>query len=150
LANGWSEEVYYAYYQIALAMNILKYPWTEVEKAFLDAYNYCNIRSEPLYHIANHYRIEGKYMHAYIYAYTALSIPYPDNLILFIYKSVYDYKILEELLLCVYNLGYFEKAIEIGRKILSVKNLPEHYIRWCKPIIICSATKIAEQRIKLL
>ena len=150
VANGWSEEIYYAYYQIALAMDILKYPWTEVENAFLEAYNFCKFRSEPLYHIANHYRISGDYLHGYIYACMAINIPYPDNLLLFIYKSIYDYKILEELLLCVYNLGYFEKAIDIGRKLLSVKNLPKYYICWCKPIIMCSATKIAEQRINLL
>lgn len=148
--NGWFEEVYYAYYQIALAMAELNCPWSDVEEAFLDAYNFCKIRSEPLYHIAHHYRLIGDYETAYKYASIAINIPYPTNLLLFIHKSIYDYKILEELLICVYNLGHFEKAIEIGKIILSVRNLPQHYNYWCKDLIMSSARKLANQQIKLL
>ena len=63
--KGWYEEVFYAYFRVAQAMEKLNMPWKNIEEAYMNAYNYCKIRAEPLYTIAMHYRLSGDYQTAY-------------------------------------------------------------------------------------
>lgn len=117
----WYEEVYYSYYKIALALVELKRPWLEIKKAFLDAYNYCKDRAEPLYEIARHYRLQKDYVNGYEYAKAASLIKYPEKCKLFIYKNVYDHHIFEELSICAFELGKYQESLSIAKKINNKK-----------------------------
>lgn len=124
--GGWYEEVFYSYYRIAMAKETLKLPWKEVEQAYLDAHNYCKIRSEPLYNITKYYRLNGDLQNAYKYAKKCVKIPYPSQCVLFIFKDVYDYKIHDELAVICYQLGKYHEAYTTLKNILDqdTKNIP--------------------------
>jgi len=93
--GGWYEETFYSYYKVAEGLQWLKKPWEEVEQAYLDAYNFCKIRSEPLYKIANYYANQKDprdFNTAYKYLKKFATIPYPKQCKLFIFKSIYFYE----------------------------------------------------------
>jgi glycosyltransferase involved in cell wall biosynthesis len=54
-------------------------------------------RNETLYRIIQHYRYTGKNHSAYLFLKQAITIPYPNELVLFIEHPIYDYKLIEEL-----------------------------------------------------
>jgi hypothetical protein len=124
-AGGWYEEVYYSYYRIAQGLTILKKPWVAIEQAYLDTYRYCKDRAEPLYQIAMHYRLQNDFKTAYEWAKKASKIPYPDHCILFIFRDIYDYKILDELSINCYYIGQYAECYNVCQKLLEVPTLPE-------------------------
>lgn len=123
--GGWWEEVYYSYYRIAQGLTLLKRPWEEIEQAYMDAFKYCKDRSEPLYQIAMHYRLQNDFKMAYEIAKRASKIPYPEHCILFIYRDIYDYKILDELSIDAYYIGRYAECYNICQKLLSIEGVPE-------------------------
>jgi hypothetical protein len=148
--GGWFEEVFYSYYQIANAYEVLKTKsWKEIEHAYLCAYNFCKLRAEPLYRIACHYREEKDYKTGYRFAKIASLIPYPEQLSLFIYRDVYDYKILVELMLCCScsNDDMFQETIDTAKKILDSKLLPKENIGWITNIIRTAEKNIENENI---
>lgn len=127
--GGWFEEVFYSYYKIATGLEHLKYPWKEVEKAYLDAYNYCKDRIEPLYHIAKHYRLSNDFETGYKYAKQASKIPYPKKCVLFIYKDVYEYKIWDELALGAFYTGKYMESYSIFKRLLDSGVVPQDELK---------------------
>ncbi len=124
--GGWYEEVFYSYYRVAKGLEILNYPWTEVEKAYLDAFNYCKFRAEPIYEIAKYYRLKKDFQSAYKWAKIAQSIPFPAQCVLFIYKDIYDYKILDELSMDAYYTDKFVESYQLSKKLIEENKFPEH------------------------
>lgn len=147
--NGWYEETFYSYYRVAQAMENLKMPWKEVEQAYLNAFNYCKQRAEPLYNIAKHYRLAGDFQNAYKYARKASHIPYPDRCVLFIYKDMYDYKIQDELSINAYYLGKYFESYSICKKLLSSKVVPENDLERIKQNIEFCENKLKDKNKKI-
>ena len=147
--GGWYEEVFYSYYKIALITEKLDMSWIDTENAYLSAYNFCKIRAEPLYNIAYHYRSIGDYQTAYNYAKKALQIPYPEKCILFLYKDVYDYKSTFEVSLNAYQLGKYDEACSLAKKLLVSGNVPANELQLMKNHIIACAKKMADKDKKL-
>ena len=116
--GGWWEETYFAMVRIGECLEKLKEPWPLVEKAYLDAYALCNIRSESLYYIAKHYRVCGDYVNGYKYAKMAARIEFPEKCMLFVFRDVYDYQALYETAICAHGLGKFSEAYMILKKLL--------------------------------
>lgn len=114
----WYEEVYYSYYRIAEAMERLGEPWHKIEKAYLDAYNYCKDRAEPLYHLALETRLRDDFQKAYSYAKKAAAIPYPEKCLLFVTKDVYTYKSKDELAVSAYCVGKYLESYSMSKQIL--------------------------------
>jgi tetratricopeptide (TPR) repeat protein len=107
--GGYLEEVYYSLYQIGLAREHLGSEWEITEKAYLDAHIHSPHRSEPIYQIALHYRLNNNYEKAYQYAVYGQSIPYPTISLLFISSDIYKWKMLEE---CALSAYYSNRVIE--------------------------------------
>ncbi len=122
--KGWVEEVYYSKYRIALAMAALNKEWQEIEAQFLDAWETLPSRCEPLYHIAHHYRMTGDHEKSYEYALKGSKIPFPNNQKLFLFKEIYDWKILDELCISGFYAGHYQEAIDAGFKMLKNPNTP--------------------------
>ena len=116
--GGWYEEVFYSYYRVAWALENMGAPWVEVENAFLDAYKYCKLRAESLHRIASHYIHTKDYQNAYKFLKMAEKIPYPEKCVLFIFKDVYDYKILSDLALSAYHLGKYHESYSLTKNLL--------------------------------
>lgn len=151
--NGWFEETYFAYYKIATCLEVMMnigatYTWVDVEKAYLDAYNYCKSHSEPLYHIAKHYREKGDYVNGYKYAKKAAVIPFPKHEILFAFKNIYDYKAKDELAICAYGINNFYESYNYCRTMLN-SGLVEHGdIQRIKNHMLLSEKKLNEKNKK--
>ncbi len=120
----WFEEVYYSLYKIAEAKEKLGKAWTEVELAYMAAWKYLPSRAEPLYEIAKHYRHEGNYQKAYIFAKQASNIVFPKDQVLFLFKEVYDYKALEEYQIAAHHIQKYQESFNLGNYILT-RNIPE-------------------------
>lgn len=123
--QGWFEETFYSYYRVAMAMEKLGMPWIDVEKAYLDAHNYCKSRAEPFYNIAQHYIGIKDYKKAYTFLRKAVKIPYPSNCSLFVFKDMYDYKFEYQLAISAYHLNKFDESISISKKLLASNILPK-------------------------
>lgn len=125
--GGWIEEVFYSLYKIAQAKSILKRPWEEVEIAYMNAFKALPIRVEPLHEIAKHYRLAGDFQKAYQFAKMGAGLKFPEQLSLFIYKSMYDYEMLDELAISSYYVGEYTESLAACKKLLNCKTLPPHY-----------------------
>lgn len=128
--GGWYEETFYSYYKIAEGLQKLGKPWEEIEKVYIEAYNFCKIRAEPLYQIAYHYANsddENDYKTAYKYAKAAANIPYPKQCKLFIFKDIYDYKAPELLARMAYYMGEYAESYYTYKKLLDSDDIPDHF-----------------------
>jgi len=143
--GGWYEEVFYSYYKVAMIMEALEMPWKDVEKAYMDAFNYCKIRVEPLYHIALHYRLAKDFQNGYKFAKKGVTIPYPEKCVLFIHKDMYDYKIQDELAINAYYLGKYHEALSISQRLLDAKVIPENEIPRINQNVEFSKKKLSEK-----
>ncbi len=124
-SGGWYEEIFYSYYKIANASENLGASWKEIERAYLDAYNYCKFRAEPLHNIAKIYNHKKDFQNAYRYGKMAEKISYPEKCILFIFKDVYDYKIKDELAISAYYVGKYHESYSINKKLLESDLVPK-------------------------
>lgn len=123
--GGFYEEVFYSYLRVGSGMQMLNKPWKDIEQLYLQAYNFCNLRGpEALYEIVKHYRLERDFKTSYKWAKIAAAIPYPKNCDLFIFKEIYDYKLLEELALDAFYLGEYGESLQVYRKILKSTEIP--------------------------
>ena len=114
----WFEEVYYSLYKIAEAKLKLGKDWTEVEKAYITAWKNLPSRAEPLYEIAKHYREVGNYEKGYLFAKQASKIPFPKEQVLFLFKEVYDYKAMNEMMICAFGLKNYQESFDLGNTLL--------------------------------
>lgn len=147
--GGWFEEVFYSYYRIAQALENAKYPWKDIEEAYYKAHNYCKARAEPLYNIAKHYRLADDFQTGYKIAKKASQIPYPDKCVLFVYRDMYEYKILDELAVNAYFLGRYHECYSISKKLLDSKLVPEGDIPRITKNMEISEIKMNEKEKKL-
>lgn len=122
--GGWEEEVYYSLFRMAIVGMMMQKPWEQVLNLFLGAYNYRPCRSEPLYHIARIYRMNGYPRIGYLYAKMGLTMPLPVHDILFIAKDVYDWQLLDELASTAFYVHGFQEGYDACIKLLKENRLP--------------------------
>jgi tetratricopeptide (TPR) repeat protein len=107
-SGGWYEEIFISYKRIGELYMDKKEP----EKAIFNwllAYETIPERSETIYKICNYYRNIGNNKSSLFFAKQGLSIPYPNDLLLFLEYPIYDYKFIEELSIVGY---YTNKKIQ--------------------------------------
>lgn len=122
--NGWSEEVWFALYQIAQIKQLMNAPWAEIMEDYLAAYQYQPKRSEPLYRIGAHFLARGEYHAAQLFFDRAMQIPSPNSEALFVERSIYDYLLPLEYAVTCHYVGHYDEAIDINNKLLSQAALP--------------------------
>lgn len=117
--GGWDEETFYALCQVARSMFHLGEPWPAVLDAYLRAWEFRPTRAEPLYAIAAEYRARGEYQLGYLFAQRAAAIPLPEQDILFVDASVYQWRALDELSVCASWIGRHEESFTLCRQLLA-------------------------------
>lgn len=123
--GGWDEEVWFAYFRIAIIKGILGKPWPEIKEAYLDAFNYRPTRAEPLYEISRIYRSLDRPKLAYIYAKMGVEISYPHQDILFISRDVYDWKMMDEFGAVAFYMNDFVNGHRACKLLLEANKFPE-------------------------
>lgn len=119
--GGWEEEVFWCYYQIALANKNLE--------SFFDAYEYRSTRAEPMFVIAVLFYQANKINSARLIFEQIVDHPVPQDT-LFSDTSIYIWKIKDFMGLIYYKLGMFKIALEIYNYLLTV--VPETEIERTK------------------
>jgi glycosyltransferase involved in cell wall biosynthesis len=117
--GGWAEEVYYSHFRVAEAMLQLGLPWSEVQDAYLRAWEFRPTRAEPLYAIARQYRIQERYKLGYLFAERAAQIPMPEHEALFVADEVYTWRSIDDQAICASFLGKHLEAFTLCRWLLA-------------------------------
>ena len=123
LLGGWNEEIYYSQYKKAMCIKNIS-PEFPVEE-FLKAHEIRPSRFEAMYQIIKHFR-EKRFHHA-AYTLCKKEIIKPESKdILFIDKSINNYKLQDELAVCAYWVGEYQESLDLNKKLLENPNLPQH------------------------
>ncbi|POX53510.1 glycosyl transferase [Streptomyces sp. Ru71] len=123
--EGFAEETFCARLYAARLAVQLKRKTPEVMSRFLDAHAYRPTRAEPLGELARLCRTQGeRWPLAYLFARRAVEIPPPDD-ILFVERSWYDWRALDELAVAAYWTGAYREALECCERLLDGGHLPE-------------------------
>jgi glycosyltransferase involved in cell wall biosynthesis len=125
--GGWSEEAWYALYQVAVLKEALQRPWPETLAAYLAAFQYRPSRAEPLCDLARHYRGTGEWALAELFARAAFAIPMPSD-ILFVETSVYAWRAADELAISTYWIGKYQESAAISTKLLASGAAPAQHL----------------------
>jgi hypothetical protein len=114
LDTGLPEEVYHAKYRLGNLCIRLNKPHKDIIKYYMDAYEYWN-RVEPLLRLCEYYLFVRKQPRiAYGYASMALFTPYPNEALLFVSDTDYNYRRFNRFICCAYEVGDFIRAYDIG------------------------------------
>jgi glycosyltransferase involved in cell wall biosynthesis len=121
--GGWEEEAWYAAYQSGVLQ--LRSNPVAGAAALLGAWQRRPWRAEPLHDLAQHYRLHEQDQLAGMLVERALTIPFPDNDVLFIHRDVYAWGLLLEASIARARLGDLRGAAEANEK-LGLLPLPPH------------------------
>lgn len=125
--SNWAEERWYAAFYTAMSYAGLN-KLAETVDWCLTAYAERPERAEPLYYLANYYRIHGEPRRGYVFALAAAGIEFPKDELLFINRSLYDYENLYELSICGFYAGEPGKiqARAASNRLLLDNRVPHH------------------------
>jgi len=107
----WKQEVFYSLYRIAICKQNLNYSWKEIEDSYMDAFQICKNRIEPLNEIVRHYFNEKNYTKCITIAKKAIRIDKIDDDALFVQKRNYDFEIWYYLGISCYQLKKYKEAV---------------------------------------
>ena len=76
-------------------------------------YQFRPSRIEPLYHVARYYRENRKWHSCYMFAKMAYDTAYPKSDVLFVEKWIYEFDILDELMVCANWIYHYKESYDI-------------------------------------
>lgn len=131
---SFPEEDYAAQYYLGLVTEILiteepgSFTWDDAFKQYLKAYAMRPHRAEPLVKIGRHYLNESNHALAYLFAKRAAELPFPDQDVLPIEKSYYEFDRFEILSRCSWYIGEYDVGEEAAKKVIESRpNVPQYY-----------------------
>lgn len=128
--GGWHEEVFFSWMRVGMCREFLGKPVEQIADAFLMAFEVAPNRVEPLYHLSCIYRKYERPRNAFLIASLGLSIPIPQNDILFVDNANYLWGIYDEIGTTAFYAGRPQIGLGACQKLLSEPHLPaEHRAR---------------------
>lgn len=124
--GGWEEEVWCAKFQMAKLSDQLGLDIDLVIKRYLEAYEYRPTRAESLVELARFCREKSRFQLAELFAGHAAKIALTPD-ILFVDRSAYAWRALDELSVAKYWTGDYINSAEICRALLASPGLPENH-----------------------
>ena len=121
--GGWLEEVYYSIFRVGMCKMMRGQPWQDCQDVFLQSWNIKPNRAEPLYHLARIHRNNGNPHLGYLFAKSALDIPYPEHDILFINDDVYNWMLLDEFAATAFYVNDFERGYLASKTLVDLVNM---------------------------
>src|SRR6185437_13747428 len=107
--------------QIARMQDLLNMAPEICTKSYYDAYHYRPSRAEPLYYLAQYYRLHSDYIKSYLVASIGMSLPISlDSL--FVERWAYDYGLQFECSISAYWVGKYQKCQKLSENLLSKPN----------------------------
>lgn len=118
---GWDQERWVSRFQVARLLERLQRPVPVVADAYLDAYQHCTWRAEPLVELARLERARERYGVALLYARRAVEIADPDGAGLFVEAEAYSWRGWDELAVSSYWCGLYAEGADAARRALAVR-----------------------------
>lgn len=118
---GWDQERWVSRYQVARLLERLERPAAEVAEAYLDAYQHCSWRAEPLVELARLERTRGRFAVALLYARQAVGLADPGGAGLFVESGSYTWRGWDELAVSAYWCGRYAEGLAAARRALAVR-----------------------------
>jgi len=125
--ESWSEEVYFSWLRVGMCRAILEKPIEMITDAMMRAYETKPDRAESLYHLSCIYRKYGRPRNAFLVASMGLTIPPPQNDILFVDMANYRWGLLDEVATTAFFVGKYHMGLAACEKLLSEPYLPEEH-----------------------
>lgn len=123
--GGWEEEVFYSMLRVGECLSALGAPWSEVEDAYLRAWEFRPQRVEPLYALAYRLRTQERYHLGYMFARQAAETPMPEEDRLFVDADVYGWRALDEQAVCASWIDKATETFDLCRRLLAVPGVEE-------------------------
>ncbi len=122
--QGWDQERYVSLIQAAMLKEELKYPGAEILNQYLQAREICPHRAEDLYRAAKYCYSNGRPQLALSLINQAMTIPHPVEG-LFLEDWIWQYGMLDAYAVCCYQLGNYEKGLEVSEDIFHLAPVTE-------------------------
>jgi len=125
--GGWHEEVFFSWMRVGMCREFLGKPVELIADAFMMAFETAPNRVEPLYHLSCIYRKYERPKNAFLVASLGLSIPIPQNDILFVDNANYLWGIYDEVGTTAFYAGRPQIGLGACQKLLSEPHLPPEH-----------------------
>lgn len=125
--GGWHEEVFFSWMRVGMSREFQGKPVEEIADAFMMAFETAPNRVEPLYHLSCIYRKYDRPRNAFLIASLGLTIPMPQNDILFVDRANYTWGIFDEIGTTAFYAGKPEIGIGVCEKLLKEPHLPPEH-----------------------
>jgi len=125
--GGWHEEVFFSWMRVGMSREFQGKPVEQIADAFMMAFETAPNRIEPLYHLSCIYRKYDRPRNAFLVASLGLTIPIPQNDILFVDRANYAWGIYDEIGTTAFYAGKPEIGIGVCEKLLKESHLPQEH-----------------------
>jgi len=125
--GGWHEEVFFSWMRVGMCREFLNRPVENIADAFMMAFETAPNRVEPLYHLSCIYRKYNRPKNAFLVASLGLTMPVPQNDILFVDNSNYLWGIYDEIATTAFYAGRPQIGMSACQKILSEPHMPDEH-----------------------
>jgi len=115
--GGWQEEVYYSMLQVGFCQLMSEMPFKDFGGQLLETYHYRPIRLEALYLFVAYCRNEKKYLLGFSMGRPACDNPYPEKDVLFIDRTIHEYRLIEEVGICAFFIGKYLDCLILNKKL---------------------------------
>ncbi len=122
--GGNTQEVAWSYYSAGILQEVLDYPKEAIIQNFSKAYELMPHRAEPLIRLSYTYFSNENYALSYALSSLGLTIPFPNNDLMHVNPSVYNYELLYIHSGCAFFLKKYDEAIAGYQKVLERSDLP--------------------------
>lgn len=117
--GGWPEEIWYSMYQIGRLLGRVDAPLDEVLRRLEEAFEYRPTRIESLVDAALACRLEKRFSRAFMYAATAIAVPYPEKDRLFVDYHAYEWRRWDEYAMACWHQQRYDDALWANFMILN-------------------------------
>jgi hypothetical protein len=118
---GWAEETFMSAFEAAKCREHLGYDPKDVVDAYFRAWETRPTRAEPLYELARYLRVvQSRFSLAHRIAKMGLSIPRPQDDMLFVDIDAYAWRLLDELAISAFYVGLKNEAAQANRRLLEI------------------------------
>jgi glycosyltransferase involved in cell wall biosynthesis len=125
--GAWHEEVFFSWMRVGMCREFQGKPVEEIADAFMMAFETAPNRVEPLYHLSCIYRKYNRPRNAFMVASLGLSIPLPENDILFVDRANYLWGIFDEIATTAYYTARPQVGFAACEKLLKEPHLPQEH-----------------------
>lgn len=124
--GGWYEETWYSMYKLGVCKVKRGDSSDSFTQDMLLAFDFVPTRSEPLFHLTQAFRTEGKYSLCIMFGLFGSKLPIPKDQELFVETSVYNWQFNDELSQCFYWKGAYEESKMLCEQLLDNPSVPDN------------------------